>query len=101
MEKPLAVCFREKVSGRGIVFVEIDGSGVDYNLGPGQQMIVDTGNLALMEATCSIDIQTVKGMKNALFGGEGFFNTVITGPGHIVLQTMSYNNFVARVSTGE
>ena len=49
---------------------------------------MDTGNLAGMESSVSIDIQTVKGMKNKFLGGEGFFNTVLTGPGKVWLQTM-------------
>ena len=77
-----------KLSGRGTAFLEIDGAAVEYDLAPGQKMIVDTGYLAAMSETCSIDIQAVKGAKNMLFGGEGFFNTIITGPGHIILQTM-------------
>lgn len=82
----------QKLSGEGIVFVEIDGSTVEYDLAPGQQMIVDTGYLAMMDATCSMDITAVKGAKNMFFGGEGAFNTVITGPGKIVLQTMPVNS---------
>ena len=82
----------QKLSGEGIVFVEIDGSTVEYDLAPGQQMIVDTGYLAMMDATCSMDIPAVKGAKNMFFGGEGAFNTVITGPGKIVLQTMPVNS---------
>lgn len=78
----------QKLSGYGVAFLELDGSAVEYDLAPGQQMVVDTGHLAMVDATCSIDVQTVKGAKNVLFGGEGLFNTVITGPGHIVLQTM-------------
>ncbi len=78
----------QKLSGNGLAFVEIDGSAVEYELAPGQQMIVDTGYLALMDATCKMDVVTVKGAKNVFFGGEGLFNTVITGPGKIVLQTM-------------
>ena len=78
----------QKLSGHGIAFVEIDGSVVEYDLTAGQQIIVNTGNVAMIDATCSIDVQTVKGVKNVLFGGEGLFNTVITGPGHVVLQTM-------------
>ena len=82
----------QKLSGEGIVFVEIDGSTVEYDLAPGQQMIVDTGYLAMMDATSSMDITAVKGAKNMFFGGEGAFNTVITGPGKIVLQTMPVNS---------
>ena len=83
----------QKITGSGTAFLEIDGYAAEYDLGPGEQMIVDTGNLAYMEATCSLDIQTVKGVKNALFGGEGLFNTVVTGPGRIVLQTMPVSGF--------
>lgn len=78
----------QKLSGHGMAFLEIDGYAVEYELAPGQQMVVDTGNLAMVDATCSIDIQVVKGLKNKLLGGEGFFNTLVTGPGRIVLQTM-------------
>ena len=78
----------QKLSGRGIAFVEIDGYAVEYTLGAGQSMVVDTGYLAMMDATCAIEIVTVPGVKNALFGGEGIFNTIVRGPGKIVLQTM-------------
>lgn len=82
----------QKISGNGVVFAEFDGHVVEYELEPGQQIIVDTGHVAAMSATCNIDIQTVSGAKNKLFGGEGFFNTVITGPGHVWLQTMPISN---------
>jgi len=78
----------QRISGNGIAFAEFDGHVVEYDLKPGQQIIVDSGYLAAMESTCQIDIQTVPGLKNAMFGGEGIFNTVITGPGRIWLQTM-------------
>lgn len=77
-----------KLSGKGTVFVEIDGSTVEYYLNPGQQIIVDTGYVAVMDATCTMETQTVSGMKNKLLGGEGFFNTVVTGPGNVIIQTM-------------
>ncbi len=85
----------QKLSGTGTAFLEIDGYAVEYDLKAGEQIIVDTGNLALMDATCSIDIQSVRGVKNALFGGEGLFNTVVTGPGRIVLQTMPVSGLAA------
>ena len=78
----------QKFTGNGYVFLEIDGSVVEYNLGAGQQLIVDTGNLAAMDATVSVDVKTVKGVGNVLFGGEGLFNTVLTGPGKVWLQSM-------------
>ena len=89
----------QKLSGHGTAFLEIDGSSVEYTLGPGQQIIVDTGNLAMIDATCSIDVQSVKGMKNVLFGGEGLFNTVVTGPGRVTLQTMPISNFAGAVAS--
>lgn len=85
----------QKVSGNGIVFAEFDGSVVEYNLKEGQQIIVDTGNLAAMSATCNMEVQTVPGVKNMLFGGEGLFNTVVTGPGHVWLQTMPISSVAA------
>ena len=78
----------QKISGNGIAFAEFDGHVVEYDLAPGQQLVVDTGYLAAMESTCQMDIQTVPGIKNAVFGGEGIFNTVVTGPGKIWMQTM-------------
>lgn len=78
----------QKLSGSGTAFVEIDGYACEYDLGPGQSMIVDTGYLAAMSATCSMEIVSVPGVKNMLFGGEGVFNTVVRGPGKVVLQTM-------------
>ena len=82
----------QKVSGSGIMFAEFDGYVVEYELEAGQQLLVDTGHVAAMSASCSFDIQSVKGAKNKFFGGEGFFNTVITGPGHLWLQTMPLAN---------
>ena len=81
----------QKFTGNGYVFLEIDGSVVEYTLAPGQPLIVDTGNLAAMDASVSVDIQSVKGIGNALLGGEGLFNTVLTGPGRVWLQTMPRN----------
>ncbi len=88
----------QKLSGRGMAFLEIDGSAVEYDLAPGERMIVDTGNLAMVDAGCSISVESVKGVKNVLFGGEGLFNTVVTGPGRIVLQTMPISNFAGAIA---
>lgn len=85
----------QKLSGSGMAFLEVDGYAVEYTLEAGQSIVVDTGNLCMVDATCSIDIQTVKGVKNVLFGGEGLFNTVVTGPGKVVLQTMPVSGVAA------
>ena len=79
----------QRVTGPGLVFLEIDGYCQDYDLMPGEQLICDTGVLAAMDITCQLDIQMVKGVKNMLFGGEGLFDTVVTGPGKVYLQTMT------------
>ena len=84
----------QKLTGNGIAFVEIDGYAMEYELKAGEKMVISTGFLALMDATCSMDIVTVKGAKNMLLGGEGFFNTVVTGPGKIVVQTMPAANLI-------
>ena len=88
----------QKLTGSGIAFAEIDGDLVEYQLAPGQQMIVDTGNVAGFEETVKIDAQIVKGAKNIVFGGEGLFNTVLTGPGRIWLQTMPVSNLAAAIA---
>ena len=82
----------QKISGYGTVFAEFDGHVVEYELTDGQQIVVDTGHLAAMTATCQMEIKSVPGVKNMLFGGEGFFNTVISGPGKVWLQTMPISN---------
>ena len=89
----------QRLDGNGIAFVEVDGSTVEYELQAGQQLVIDTGHLAMMDATVSIDVQRVKGAKNMLFGGEGLFNTVVTGPGRVLLQTMPLVNFVGQISS--
>lgn len=87
----------QKLSGRGIAFLEIDGYAVEYDLAPGARLVVDTGYLASMDATCSVEVQTIPGVKNMLFGGEGIFNTVIIGPGKVRLQTMPINSVAASI----
>ena len=78
----------QKLSGKGVAFVEVDGEAFEYDLAPGQKMIVNSGYLAMMDTTCSMEVQAVKGLKNMFLGGEGFFNTVVKGPGKVVIQSM-------------
>ena len=77
-----------KLSGQGTAFLEINGSVVEYELAEGQEMVLATGYLAAMSESCTMDIVAIKGVKNVLFGGESFFNTVVKGPGKILIQTM-------------
>lgn len=89
----------QKITGNGLVFLEIDGHCKEYVLQVGESMIVDTGYVAAMSESCSMDIQSVKGVKNALFGGEGIFHTRITGPGRVYIQSMPVIN-TAQVLSG-
>ncbi len=82
----------QRISGDGLVFLEIDGYCKEYTLGMGQTVVVDTGYLAAMTDGCTMDIQSVKGIKNKFLGGEGFFNTRITGPGKVYIQSMPISN---------
>lgn len=88
----------QKLSGNGLAFLEFDGYVKEYELQPGQQMIIDTGYLAAMTGSCQMEIKTVPGIKNKFFGGEGFFNTVITGPGKIWLQSMPISQVASVLS---
>ena len=88
----------QRVSGEGIVFIEVDGSSKEIYLEAGEKLVLSTGYLVLMDQTCSIDIQTVKGVKNIFLGGEGLFHTVVTGPGKVLLQTMPLSNLAKAVS---
>ena len=82
----------QKISGDGMVFLEIDGYCKEYELKAGETLLVDTGYLAAMSEGCRMDIETVKGFKNMFFGGEGLFMTRITGPGKVYLQSMPLVN---------
>ncbi|MBR5406898.1 MAG: AIM24 family protein [Lachnospiraceae bacterium] len=79
----------QRITGPGIAFFEIDGYCKEYDLAPGEKVVCDTGVLALMEDTVTMDIQMVKGLKNQLLGGEGLIDTVLVGPGKVYLQTMT------------
>ena len=87
----------QRLSGSGTAFVEIDGSLIEYDLKPGQKIVVDTGNVAGFSVGVQMEIQQVPGVKNVLLGGEGLFNTVLTGPGRVWLQTMPISNVAGAI----
>ena len=87
----------QRLSGSGTAFAEIDGELIEYDLAPGQKMVVDTGNVAGFEPTVGIEIEQVPGLKNKLLGGEGLFNTTLTGPGRIWLQTMPISSVAGAI----
>lgn len=88
----------QRISGNGVAFIEIDGYCKEYELGVGESIVLDTGYLAAMSESCTMDVQSVKGVKNVLFGGEGLFNTVVTGPGKVYVQSMPVINTAQALS---
>ena len=88
----------QRITGPGIAFFEIDGYCKEYDLAPGEKVVCDTGVLALMEDTVTMDIQMVKGLKNQLLGGEGLIDTVLVGPGKVYLQTMTVAKLAGLIS---
>lgn len=87
----------QTISGNGMVFLEIDGDKVEKELAPGEVLRVDSGNIVAFEPSVSYEIETVKGLKNIFFGGEGLFLTRLTGPGKVILQTQNFNDFAGRI----
>ena len=88
----------QRVTGPGVAFFEVDGEVRELELGPGERVRVDPGHIAIFEASVSHDIETVKGVSNVLFGGEGLFLATLTGPGRVWLQTMPLNNLIAKIA---
>jgi uncharacterized protein (TIGR00266 family) len=87
----------QRVTGPGVVFLEIAGDVREYSLQPGEEMKVDPGHIALYEPTVDYDITTVKGVTNVLFGGEGLFLATLKGPGRVWLQSMPLTNLAAKL----
>lgn len=88
----------QDITGTGMVFLEIDGDKVIKDLAPGEVLKVDTGNVVGFDKSVKYEIETVKGMKNIFFGGEGLFLTKLTGPGRVILQTQNFNEFAGRIA---
>ncbi len=88
----------QDISGKGMVFLEIDGNKVEKDLAPGEVIKVDTGNVVAFEKSVKYEIETVKGLKNIFFAGEGLFLTKLTGPGKVILQTQNFNEFAGRIA---
>lgn len=88
----------QKFNGSGLLFIEIDGTPIEYDLQAGEQIVIDTGHLVMMSSSCKMDVKTISGMKNILFGGEGIFNTVVEGPGKVILQTMPVTRLAGTLS---
>ena len=89
----------QDITGKGMVFLEIDGDKVIKELAPGEVIKVDTGNVVGFEKTITYEIETVKGLKNIFLGGEGLFLTRLVGPGKVILQTQNFNDFAGRIAS--
>ena len=87
----------QKLTGKGMAFLEVDGDPIVKELATGEVLKVDTGNVVAFDSTVSYEVETVKGVGNILFGGEGLFLTKLKGPGRVVLQTMSINELAGRI----
>jgi uncharacterized protein (TIGR00266 family) len=91
----------EKFTGPGMVFIHAGGDFVEFDLAPGQTIQVDTGCIVAFDESVDYDIQLAGGIKTALFGGEGLFLATLTGPGHIVIQTMTLNKMRRELAPGK
>lgn len=87
----------QEITGSGMVFLEVDGNKIEKTLQPGEVIKVDTGNVVAFDRSVKYEIETVKGLKNVFFGGEGLFLTKLTGPGKVILQTQNFNEFAGRI----
>lgn len=87
----------QRLSGRGMAFLEVDGDVVEKTLAPGEVLKVDTGNVVAFENSVKYEVETIKGLGNIFFGGEGLFLTKLTGPGRVVMQTLSFGDMAGRI----
>jgi uncharacterized protein (TIGR00266 family) len=88
----------QKISGQGLLFLHAGGNMLEFDLAPGEQLRVDTGCIVSFDESVTYDIQFVGGFRNALFGGEGLFYATLTGPGHVVLQTLPFSRLANRIA---
>jgi uncharacterized protein (TIGR00266 family) len=88
----------QKVTGPGVVWLDLSGELVERELAPGERLLVHAGHVGAFEPSVSFDIQMVRGFKNILFGGEGLFLASLTGPGHIWLQSMPILNLAEEIA---
>jgi uncharacterized protein (TIGR00266 family) len=91
----------QKLTGPGTVFVHAGGDHVDFTLGPGEVLQVQTGHLVAFEPTVNYDVQMVGSIRTAIFGGEGLFLTTLTGPGRVILQSMTLERLRHELSPAE
>jgi uncharacterized protein (TIGR00266 family) len=79
----------QQIGGAGTAWVELGGEIVSHELAPGEQLLVHPGHVGMFEDRVGFDITTIRGIANALFGGDGLFLCRLTGPGRVWLQTLT------------
>ena len=89
--------FLQRLTGRGTVWLHGGGDFLDFDLAPGQRLIVDTGCMVMVEPTVRYEVKLQGGLAKSLFGGEGLFLVHMTGPGHVTLQTLPFSRIARRV----
>ena len=89
----------QEAKGNGMLFLEVDGDPVIKELGEGEVLKVDTGNVVAFEPTVSYEIETVKGLGNIFLGGEGLFLTKLVGPGKVIIQSQNFGDFAGRIAS--
>ena len=87
----------QKATGKGMLFLEVDGDKIEKELAPGEILKVDSGNVVAFEPSVKYEVETVKGLGNILVGGEGLFLTRLVGPGKVILQSQNIREFAARI----
>ncbi len=87
----------QKLEGHGMAFLHAGGTIIEKNLAAGESLRVDTGCLVGFEPSVDYDIQFVGGLKNSIFGGEGFFFARLQGPGKVYIQSLPFSRLADRV----
>lgn len=101
---PLTCCFggmgmvRQKIEGNGTIFLSAGGTVLQKQLQDGERLVVDTDSVVGWQPSASLGIRTAGGCCTCCFGGEGMFNTTLTGPGHVVVQSMSFEKYKRAVA---
>ncbi len=88
----------QRVTGPGMVFLDLSGEVVEKTLSPGERLFVHAGHIGMQEPTVTIDIRLMRGFRNILFGGEGLFLATLTGPGKVWLQSMPIINLAEEIA---
>jgi uncharacterized protein (TIGR00266 family) len=91
----------EKLTGPGAVFIHAGGDFVPFTLAPGEAIQIETGHIVAFDESVSYDIQFVGGIRTALFGGEGLFLATLTGPGNVIVQSMTLSKLRRELAPGQ